>query len=266
MPDIPEKSSSQEQTFKDFERLVSKQRFRRYRRATASKQEAVALYLWNVALSEALYPAFHFFEVTLRNATHLGLTALHGGNTRWFMDVAVLNQERHQRQVMDAIEELRKQGKGHFVGEDTDRDFPKEPPRIIAELPLGFWVNLYSAPYADSIVTPIAANVFPNGPKEVVRSAKQDILYPRLRAVLQLRNRVFHHEPIYHWALPDARPSLMERYEEMREVIGWMCRVQPLFLDGIDGFVKVYNAGRNAYRDAAEFAFLQDEDRSQEET
>jgi hypothetical protein len=266
MTDIPEKSNPQEQTFKEFERLVSKHRFRRYRRETAGKHEAVSLYLWNIALSEALYPAFHFFEVTLRNATHQALSTHHGGNTRWFMDYTVLTQARHQQQVMDAIEELRKQGKKHFVGNIADTDFPKEPPRVVAALSLGFWVNLYSDPYVRSIMIPIADKVFANGPKEVVRDKRQDIIYPRLRDILELRNRVFHHEPIYHWTLPNARPSLMERYEKMCEVIGWMCPVQRTFLGEMDRFIKVHDAGRQPYLEATELAFLQEAERSEIQT
>ena len=256
MSEIPEKSSPQEETFKEFERLISKQRFRRYRRETSSKPEAAALYLWNIALCEALYPSFHFFEVTLRNATHQALTAHHAGNTRWFMDYTVLTQLRHQQQVMDAIKELRKQGKRHFVGNDADRDFPKEPPRVVAALSLGFWVNLYSDPYANSIVMPIGSTVFPHAPKEIVRDKRQDIVYPRLRDVLELRNRVFHHEPIYHWTFSNARPSLMERYKKMRDVIGWMCPIQQTFLGEIDRFEKVHDAGHRPYEEAAELAFL----------
>ena len=260
MPDISKMSSPEERTFKTFERLVSRHRLRRYRRETASKQEAVGLYLWNIALCESLYPALHFFEVALRNATHQAISECFHGNFRWFTDMTILTEERHQRQILEAIQELRKQNKDHFLGEETDREFPKEPQRIVAALPIGFWVNLYSNPYTSSLVVPIAATVFPNGPKEVVKDKRQDVIYPRLREALDLRNRVFHHEPIYHWTLGIGANTLVERYNRLREVITWMCEVQPFFLEAVDSFMAVHNEGRKPYIEAAEFAFLRDEE------
>ena len=64
------------QVFQRFEQLVSRTRLRPYRRATPGHEEAVALYLWNVALSEALYPALSFFEIGFRNALHEALSVI----------------------------------------------------------------------------------------------------------------------------------------------------------------------------------------------
>lgn len=252
----------EENTFKDFERIVSRQRLQKYRRATKTKQESVALYLWNVALSEALYPPLHFFEVAFRNTVHQALTAYTSNNPRWFMDASVLTQERHQRQVQDAIAELYKKRKGHLLGHETDENYPKEPHRVIAELSLGFWINLFSNPYTSTIVQATIPAIFPHGPKEAVVDRRQDIIYPRLREVLDLRNRIFHHEPIYHWTYVAGSTSLIARHRNLCEVIAWMCRVQPLFLQGIDRFLEVHNGGFEPFIETAEFAFLQDEERN----
>ncbi len=255
-----------ENTFKEFERMISRHRLQRYRRATENKQQAVALYLWNVALSEALYPPIHFFEVAFRNAAHQALTTCTGNNPRWFMDQSVLTEDRHQKQVQDAIKELHKKRKSHFVGNVTDINYPKEPHRVVAELSLGFWINLFSNPYTNTIVSATASIVFPNGPKEVVSDKRQDIVYPRLREVLDLRNRVFHHEPIYHWTYVADDTSLMARHRRLCEVVSWMCHVQPLFLQAADRFVKVHQHGTRTFLEASEFAFLQDEERSNLDT
>ena len=257
-----EKSTPQvASTFKYFERMVSRHRLARYRRATANKQEAIALYLWNVALCEALYPPIHFFEVALRNATHQAISAHCSGGTRWFLDAAVLTEERHQKQVVEAVREIRKKNKGHFLGRDDDPSFPKEPQRVVAELSLGFWINLFSSPYTTSLVSIITPDVFPHGPSEVVKNKRQDVIYPRLREVLGLRNRVFHHEPIYHWTLLSGNDGLIAQHRRLCEVISWMCCVQPFFLQSVDHFVAVHEAGTRPFLDATEFAFLQDEER-----
>jgi hypothetical protein len=252
----------EENTFKDFERIVSRHRLQRYRRATKSKQEAVALYLWNVALSEALYSPLHFFEVAFRNATHQALTNYTGNNSRWFMDNSGLMQGRHQQQVHDALNELCKKGKSQFLGLETDANYPKEPQRVVAELSLGFWINLYSSPYTQTIVSATISLVFPNGPKEIVKDKRQDFLYPRLREVLDLRNRIFHHEPIYHWTYVTNNTSLMARHQRLCELVSWICNVQPLFLEATDRFIKVHQGGIKPFMEASEFAFLQDEERN----
>lgn len=240
--------------------MVSRQRFKRYRRATSTKQDAVALYLWNVALCEALCPPFQFFEVALRNATNQSITAQNGNDARWFMDPSILTETRHQEQVEEAIRLIRKNRKGHLIGIETDPDFPKEPSRVVAELSLGFWVNIFSNRYTTTLVQDIAADVFPNGPKEIVTDKRQDVIYPRLSEVLDLRNRVFHHEPIYHWTYHSGNTSLKAYHARLCEVVAWMCQTHPLFLDAVDRFVGVYDEGTQPYFDSASFAFLQDED------
>jgi hypothetical protein len=262
---IPKMSSHEDRIFKDFEHLVSVPRFRRYRHATNSKQEAVALYLWNAALCEALYPPIHFFEVALRNATHQALSARQGTgkthNPRWFMDTGLLTQSRHRKQVEDAITQVWSL-KPQCVGNPADDNYPKEPQRIVAALSLGFWVNLYSAPYGTTIVQAIAGDVFPNGPKEVSQNKRQGKVYPPLADMLGLRNRIFHHEPIYHWTDRTVNPdkSLMSNYRRLREVISWMCTIQPLFLAEIDRFEEVHKQGVEHFMDAVQYALWHGEE------
>lgn len=255
-----------EETFKVFEKRISRPRLHRYRRTMKTKEEAIALYLWNVALSEALYPALHFFEIALRNATHDALTA-HFGKPNWFVDPLILTENRHQEQVLEAIQKLRRDRKGQYLGSDTDLAFPREPGRVVAELSLGFWVNLYSDPYASTLVRWAATNAFPNAPDAVRLRRHQSAIYPRLREVVDLRNRIFHNEPIYHWSNKTpgqsaVSPSLLDRYQRLRETIGWMCDVQLLFLDPLDRFEKVHAEGWEAFLDEVQFAFLTDEEKA----
>jgi hypothetical protein len=248
MTQPPEKSSVDNEVFKTFERMVSRQRLQRYRRATGSKAEAIALYLWNIALCEALYPTFQFLEVSLRNASNVKITEHYSHNTRWFMDYAILTEPWHQSQVQAALDSLHRRGK--LIGRETDPDYPKEPFRVVAELSLAFWVNLYSNPYASTIVTAVVAEVFPNGPKEIVKGKRQDVIYPRLREILDIRNRVSHHEPIYHWASFPGDKNLKQYYHRLIELLGWMCPVQSPILAAVDRFNEVYDDGPAAYQSA----------------
>ena len=66
------------------ERTVTRERLRRYLRATRQNiPHALLLYKYNVALSEALYGLLHGLEVTVRNAVHRALTASYGAPT-WY--------------------------------------------------------------------------------------------------------------------------------------------------------------------------------------
>lgn len=66
------------------EQAISSERLRPYRRSPQEADVAVhARYLWNVALSEALYPPLQALEVALRNGIHAAATGAFGSAT-WF--------------------------------------------------------------------------------------------------------------------------------------------------------------------------------------
>jgi hypothetical protein len=111
------------------ERTVTKERLTRYLRATGQNTStALALYEYNVQLSEVLYGLLHGLEVMVRNAAHIALTARYG-TAAWY-DVAPLSHY-WQDQVAKAKAKPGAAGK---------------PGKIIAELTFGFWVQLLSKP------------------------------------------------------------------------------------------------------------------------
>jgi hypothetical protein len=66
------------------ERTVTSERLRRYLWATRQDvANALLLYEYNVALSEALYGLLHGLEVTVRNAMHHALAASYG-TAAWY--------------------------------------------------------------------------------------------------------------------------------------------------------------------------------------
>ncbi len=228
-----------------FENTVSAYRFRRYLKTTASKEEAIALYLWNVALSEALYPSLNFFEVALRNTLHKALSGSHGDASRWFMD-ALLLRPHHQEQVAQALQVLRDQRKPVDPITAT-LPTPLEPQRVVAELSLGFWVNLCSGPYVRFMFPRIVNKAFPRASRA---AREHHNLYPRLKEQLDLRNRIFHHEPIYHWR------DLIEKYDRLCELLAWIEPDQLHFLRSLDRFREIHEAGPSALQFGAEYAAL----------
>jgi len=158
---------------------ISLERIEAYRlEEDADELDAVARYLWNIALCEALYPCLQSFEVALRNAVHACMARRYGA--AWFQAVQPLRR-LEQGKVDDAENSLRNQGK------------PIESGRIVAELTLGFWTGLFVHEYDRAIVIPLMQSGFRKFPTAL---RNRRTLYERFEDVRYLRNRVFHYEPI----------------------------------------------------------------------
>jgi hypothetical protein len=183
-------------SIKAVEKALSSARLGRYydRRAGDGDVEAVARYLWNMALQTSLAPALHSAEITIRNAIFDATTLV--ANTRgrpfnqvncWLDTSPSLLYINEQQAVEEAKDRLRKAGKSMTPG------------HLVARLSFGFWVNLLNASYEQGRASgpalwPAALRVFHNLPmKERSRGA----LRGRLDAVRLFRNRVVHHEPVW---------------------------------------------------------------------
>lgn len=176
------------------EKTLSTSRLSTYRGAVSDDSKAIELYVWNTAVSAALYVPLQGLEVSLRNTVAAQLTAYSG--TDWF-DQAPL-RSREQQQIAEAKAELDKRGR------------PCAGPRLIAELSFGFWVALLGKSYTHSLWTPALRKGF---------EAKLDnkVLYRKLDHLRRLRNRIAHHEPIFGRDLHADHASILT-------VVGWICR------------------------------------------
>ncbi len=66
---------------------------------------------------------------------------------------------------------------------------------------------------------------------------ERSLIRASLDRIRRLRNRVFHHEPVWH--LPD----LEHRHEETLETIGWISRAMLAMTRLLDRFDSVYTMG-----------------------
>lgn len=78
-------------------------RLEAYRPVGASDLEMMVNYLWNIELSEALYPCLQSFEVALRNSIHASLSD-HFQNEFWFDQGILL--EWQEETLYEAREQL----------------------------------------------------------------------------------------------------------------------------------------------------------------
>ena len=153
--------------------------------ASASNQvEAVARHGRNITLCEAFYPALHMLEVVMRNSIHDAFRQ-HFAATDWY-DQGWLTSG-HLNLVNEAKAEL------------TKRSKPVTPDRVVAELSFGFWCGMFSGAYeTHSGPWPtLLTTVLPRVPKSWRTRPK---IKQRVEAARDIRNRIFHHEPITQYA------------------------------------------------------------------
>ena len=67
-------------------------------------------------------------------------------------------------------------------------------------------------------------------------------MFQRLSKIQELRNRVFHHEPVWHL------PELERRHQEILETIGWISPAMLATTRLLDRFDSVYTSGAQSYQ------------------
>jgi hypothetical protein len=224
--------SAQPPSIEPLWRLMSAQRIAAFRRGDGSDEEVLARYLWNTALCEALYPSLHFLEVALRNLVFDAAAAAYPPDqaaASWLEHPGVLH-DSELRTVRAARQRLLRRGK------------PCEAGRLVAELSFGFWTALFDVRYEqDRVLWPrlFAQKIFAHAPRQK-RSRKA--LSPLLNRVRHLRNRAFHHEPIWHWG------DLAEHHALALELLGWMSPGLRATVCAMDRFPRVHREGAGAFR------------------
>jgi hypothetical protein len=197
--------------------------------------EKIANYLWNLALCESMYPVLHGLEVAVRNALfRAGNTVFSGMATRdvpcWLDADPPLVHPSDQPMLLAAKGRLRERG------------LPLEPGRLVAELRFGFWTSLFDVRYEQSrVLWPrlLGAQLLdPSSPRSI-RSRKQ--LSPLLNRMRLLRNRVFHHEPIWHWS------NLVQQHAVAIDLIGWFNPALRATIEPGDRFPAVHAAGSTPF-------------------
>ena len=186
---------------------ISEQRFATYLRlAGGNGDQALQLYVRNVALGAAFHGPLQALEVTLRNAVHDAMTQVHGQS--WFNNAPLRAPE--QRAVNKAIQSIQREGK------------PQTPGRVVAEINLGFWVALFAKKYDATLWRTVLHGCF-RAPRSRVN------VHDRLNRLRTLRNRIVHHEPILQRHLQADHNGILWLLDRLSpETAAWVahhCRV-----------------------------------------
>ena len=205
---------------------LSTERLEPYRRSNLDSNTSVyAAYAWNLALCESLYPALNSFEIALRNAIHAAGTRQFGTEF-WYRD-------RLRKDEADRLNTLLFQLNSSGSGNPSTGD-------LVSSLSFGFWASLFKGTYERILWPQLLPDVFPRAPRR--RRARRDIS-KRVDRIRRLRNRVFHHEPVWHLT------DLTEQHSLILETIGW---ISPAVLEMtrlLDRFDSVYTMGPQRYTD-----------------
>ena len=197
---------------------VSAARLQRYVEiATGDVAQALRLYMWNTALSEALYGPLQGLEITLRNKVHEGLAGIFGAH--WYDDQRLQLRHAQQQQITNAKQTLGFQGKRI------------EPERVLAELNFGFWVGLFGSKYETPLWRSHLRPLLVNAPSPFLRKDIHDALFE----IRLLRNRIAHHESILQRRLPEEHGLILT-------VIQWFCADTAAWVAHHSRFSTVYAA------------------------
>jgi hypothetical protein len=168
-------------------------------------------------LAEAFYTALQALEICFRNTIAGQLGTRFG--TDWFQNGRPSFRNDAVRSIADAANNLRLSRK------------PVAVDPLIAELSFGFWVSLLGPRYDATLWRQTLYAGFSRSSKPISRS----IVHGRFNALRRFRNRVAHHEPIFH-------DDLQLRHDEIIDAIAWMSDETAKWAAGCSRFSDVFAA------------------------
>lgn len=210
-----------------FREAVSNERLDKYRQrgVCGGDENLLVHYAWNIALSEGFYPILQCMEIALRNSIHNAATAAYN-SPLWF-DTPGLLDSFSRSKIQQAREDLESNGK------------TVTPAGIIAEQNFGFWTALFNRRQEQILWPKISRTAFPGLPKYM---RKRNVIASRLNEIRKLRNRVFHHEPI--WYIRDLR----DKHSRILELITWLNPAMAEFAVAVDRFPELYFRGMAVFQ------------------
>lgn len=203
---------------------ISEARFARYLSDSNGDQlRALELYHWNCRLSQCLYFPVQMWEISLRNKINVFLGRKHT-NPKWMYDTARAVRQLTKGDQKRLAKTIDRQSRDRGLSRPT-------PDMIVADLAAGFWVSQltqsYDTPYAWRYNI---GKVFPYD-----ASLTRDLVSPMCDRILNVRNRIAHHEPIYHLPLDAIR-------DDLDQLICGMCPGADLYAGGMCDFPTIWAA------------------------
>jgi len=184
-----------------FVQTLSGARFNKYlKKSNGDKRKAIALYHANAKISQCMYIPLQIWEIALRNRLNYFLSWKYNHN--WPTDSRLVRNlsSPEKKRLSEAIERQKAERGGKLP---TDA--------VVADLSAGFWVGLLTKSYEATFSWKHnSTRIFP------ALLMQREEAYEICEKLLTLRNRICHHEAIYH--LP-----LQEQYDGLTKIVAALC-------------------------------------------
>ncbi|NOT77575.1 MAG: hypothetical protein HOP07_01080 [Bacteriovoracaceae bacterium] len=176
------------------------EKFRKNGPLTYSDHETIQRYFYNIEISSEINKAIHILEVVLRNQI----------SKEWNAFLVVTNWPMSKQGIALG-------GKYQTMHDKIDQAVARiggsaKNGQVIAELSLGFWIHLFDSKF-DVKNIKLIKGIFPYR-SEWNKALTVEIKNIRidLGTIANLRNRIAHHEPIFHQRDLNQKYDLILRY------------------------------------------------------
>ncbi len=235
---------NQQVSIRSLKSALSEERLHAYAIAgDADELDAVARYIWNLALCCAMQPALHVLEVTLRNHLFQASLKIVDESKLTFQNVNCWLDARPT--LLEVAEAESVEDAKMLLGRAKK---PLTPGRLISKLAFGFWVSLCKRPYEQgrgggpALWPALAKTGFHFlAAKDRTRAH----VFHRLEGIRDLRNRVSHHEPIWD-------RDLVKAHNEVLDALSWMNLGLATALRAASPLDEIVRQGASAFRPMAE--------------
>ncbi len=168
---------------------LSRPRMRTYEHAAKGDVElALKLYAWNAQLSAALLVPLHICEVVVRNSIAETLEKVY--EKEWH------KSNGFQRSLPTDMKRLLEKGM-EKAGGNASVD------KLIPELSFSFWQKMFTKRFDQRLWNKYLLISFPKINSKISVQELRSNLFDDLEEVKSLRNRIAHHEPIFHKRIND---------------------------------------------------------------
>lgn len=179
-------------TREQIEAWLSPARYSSYLSVADGKDDvALALYLWNTGLVQAVLRDVSFFEVALRNAYNSCLEKGFDGDEHWLFDEESpirrpILRTNKRKQLVDS-NRINRNTIDHLLDGPGSEATPDD---VIANLTLGFWTHMTDTNHERDLWIPTIHKAWNPG-------TSRKSLHRTLSEINKVRNRAAHHEHLF---------------------------------------------------------------------
>ncbi len=210
------------------ESALSKERLDTYREILpdgASFIDVISIYNANTAVSEALMGSIQIMEISVRNSIHRQIAKAYGAE--WYVGNPMGLDREGARLIARLSDRYRN------VARFNNPDALSQ--KIVSELTLGFWTNLFKRQYEDPLWRKSLRFAFPHVGGALTRGQ----VYELLDKIRRLRNRISHHEQV-------VRYDLNIYYNNIIDLVSWVSPVTAIWLSHHNRFYDVIDQYQEA--------------------